>query len=115
MQQAVDAMVIPLRQADADARSDLHGRVVRQREGLRQRVHDSASDRHRVRLRLIGTAGVAAEEERELVASEACDLPVGSQHGPEPMTHETEKLVADRVSVRVVDGLEAVEVDQQQA
>ena len=49
------------------------------------------------------------------IAEVMLPVPVGGlQHGPEPVADETEKLVARRKTVSVVDRFEPVEIDQQQ-
>ena len=63
-------------------------------------------------LRLRGAAGHGGDH-RELVAAEAGHGGVGGHGGTQPMRDGDEEPVADLVAERVVDVLEAVEVDQQ--
>ena len=53
------------------------------------------------------------EEERELVTAEAAGGVLGAQHRLQPLRDQAQQLVAGRVAERVVDGLELVEVDEQ--
>ena len=53
------------------------------------------------------------EQERELVAAEAGDGVVGPQRRLQPARDGDQQLVADVVAERVVDELEAVEVEEQ--
>ena len=55
----------------------------------------------------------AVGEDDELVAGEARDEVVGAHAPDEPLGDADEHLVADRVTERVVDHLEVVEVDEQ--
>jgi hypothetical protein len=73
-----------------------------------QRRQDALGD-HR---RLAGVADVV-EQERELVAAQARDRVVGTQCRKQPLGDGLEQLVADVVAQRVVDDLEAVEVEEQ--
>ncbi len=54
------------------------------------------------------------EHRLELVAAEAADLAMVAHHRLQPFGDLTEQRVADRMAERVVDVLEAVEVDQEQ-
>ena len=64
-------------------------------------------------LGLVGL-GVDAEDD-ELVAAEPRAHVLRAQEGGEALRELLEELVADGVAVPVVDGLEAVEVDEEQA
>ncbi len=50
----------------------------------------------------------------ELVAAEAADLAMIAHHRLQPVGDLAQQRVADRVAERVVDVLEAVEIDQEQ-
>ena len=57
----------------------------------------------------------AGKDRLELVAAEATDLAVLAHNRFQPLRHLPQKLVADRVPQRIVDVLEAIEVDQEKA
>jgi hypothetical protein len=61
-----------------------------------------------------GQVGDPIEQADELVAAPARDGVRGAEHGPEARGDGAEHGVADVVAVPVVDGLEAVEVDEKQ-
>ena len=94
---------------DADARLDVEVHVLDAECGG-QRCSDVLGNQGR-RLHV----GVAGQENRELVASEARHGVDFSDRGDQPGADLGEQLVAELVSERVVDLLEAVQVDQQQA
>ncbi|PIG97544.1 hypothetical protein AMD26_012415 [Deinococcus sp. UR1] len=54
----------------------------------------------------------AGQQQRELVPAVTGENLAGTQQGQEPLRDEAQHGVADRVTQRVVDGLEAVEVQQ---
>ena len=62
--------------------------------------------------RLAGVADVL-QQHRELVAAEAGDGVAGTDRAVEPLGDGLQELVADGVSERVVDQLEAVEVEEE--
>ena len=57
--------------------------------------------------------GDAVEQHGELVAAEARDGVAGAQRATQPARDGDQQLVADVVAERVVDELEAVEVEEQ--
>ena len=61
----------------------------------------------------VGMAGLAAAllDDRELVAAEPRDQLVAAGHRAKPLRDLDQQFVAGRVAVKVVDRLEAVEVD----
>ena len=64
--------------------------------------------------RLVGVADMR-EEHRELVAALAADDVLGPDRTDQPLGDPDEDLVPGRVAVGVVDPLEIVEVDEEQA
>jgi hypothetical protein len=57
--------------------------------------------------------GVATDQHRELVAAQArADVAI-AQTAPQPLGHGDQQLVADQMTQRVVDELEAVQVQEQ--
>ena len=76
--------------------------------GVRQRLLDALGDHGR----LAGVADVV-EQERELVAAEPRDGVAGAQDGLQPPRDGDQQRVADVVAERVVDELEAVEVQEE--
>ena len=66
-------------------------------------------------LELIRVAGVLARQNRELVAAEARDQTARADDLPQPRSEIAQQLVAEVVAERVVDLLEAVEVEQHHA
>ena len=92
---------------DTDAGADGEGPVagaVRQAEG----VDDALGD-------LLGLDHRAGDQDGELVAAEAGDEVVLADDGVQAAGHLDEQLVAGLVPGDVVDGLEAVEVEHEQA
>ena len=92
---------------DTDARADGEGPVagaVRHAE----HVDDALGD-------LLGLGQRAGDQDGELVAAEAGDQVVVADDGVEPAGDLDQQLVAGLVPGDVVDGLEAVEVEHQQA
>ena len=57
---------------------------------------------------------VPGKHRLEFVAAEPADLAVVAHHRLQPLRDLAQQRVADRVAERVVDVLEAVEVDQEQ-
>ena len=92
---------------DADARVDVDGDVL-DLEGALERAPQPQAGGARGRL----VAG--REHERELVAAEARERVVLAHRAAEPRPDLAQHLVAGVVAERVVELLEAVEVDQQQ-
>ena len=92
---------------DTDARADgerpLAG-AVRQAEGVDHPLGD-----------VLGLGHRAGDQDGELVAAEAGDEVVLADDGVEAAGHLDQQLVAGLVPGDVVDGLEAVEVEHQQA
>ena len=78
-----------------------------QRHRLADRGQQLLRDR-----RQLGGAGVAFEDDDELVAAQARDQVVLAHRLAQPLRHRLEQLVAGAVAERVVDRLEAVEVDE---
>ena len=94
---------------DADARGHRDRRAVqieRLAEHLEQPFGDELGR---------GSVVVALGEDDELVAAEPPDRLAAPQHGFEPGADRAEELIAGGVAERVVDLLEAVEVDEQHA
>ncbi len=93
---------------DADAGSDEH-LATGDMERLRDRLEDPPGDVVRVRfgIEVLG-------EDRELVAAQTSDGVAGSHEPLQPTGDLHEHGVPDRVTERVVDGLEPVEVDEDQ-
>ena len=92
---------------DADAGADAD-RLAAGRHALGERGEDPLGDDDDV----LGPVE-AVEQHRELVAAEARDG-VGRAHArAQALGDRDQQLVADRVAERVVDGLEVVEVDEQ--
>jgi len=54
------------------------------------------------------------QDDGEFVAAQAGDEVIGTQLLIQPVGHDAQHLVADLVALRVVDVLEAVEIDEQQ-
>ena len=81
---------------------ELERRVERGEDALRQGEH------------LLGQPDVL-DEDRELVAAEAGDRVLGAEHRTEASAIAIEERIAGRVAEAVVDGLEPVEVEEQQA
>jgi hypothetical protein len=94
-------------EAQADARRDVAVLTV-EHQRLAQRIGHAIGDGERVVL-----AGDAAQQDRELVATEAGDDVVGAQHVAEAIGDGAQQPVAGAVAERVVDDLEVVEVDEQ--
>src|SRR5206468_2410913 len=76
-----------------------------------QRLGELHFDAHGDRLRGLGV-GHVLEEEAELVTAEPRHGVAGTQRAAEAVAHLHQQLVADRVTKRVVDHLEAVEVEE---
>jgi hypothetical protein len=76
--------------------------------GLLQRGDDALRD-------VVRTLGLVeiVDEDRELVAAEPSGRVALAEAAHDPLTHDTEQVVAGRVPEAVVDGLEVVEVDEQ--
>ena len=75
-------------------------------------VPRSNGSRSTSRMRLGDLLRAALDEHDELVAAEAADRVGLAQHVGDPRRDVAQQLVADRVAERVVDALEAVEVDE---
>ena len=88
---------------DADARGDGH-RAAGRAEVERLAQHGEDARGHQL--------GLALDEHDELVAAEAADRVAVAQHAADPPGHRAQQLVAHGVAERVVDPLEAVEVDE---
>ena len=56
----------------------------------------------------------AGKDGLELVAAEAADLSMVAHYGFQPVRHLPEQGIADRVAERIVDVLEAIEVDHEE-
>jgi hypothetical protein len=83
---------------------------LRQPEGLSQGIQQSLPDRRQVRRLLVQVLA----QHHELVATEPSKCVHGSQGMCEPAGDRDEQPVPDRVAVRIVDLLEAVQVEEQQ-
>ena len=106
-QQFLGAGVVRRGQRDTDGRrgEDLLGAQAERRLQLR----DDAFGDMRRRLRI----GDAFHQHGELVATEAGHHVAGLQAGAHATTHLEEQVVANQVAYRVVDDLEAIQVDEQ--
>ena len=95
---------------DADARARAATATPRERERALERVRCSRAGQ------LGGRAAVGqpAQQHRELVAAEARQRVAAPQRAAQPVGDLAQQPVAVVVAERVVDLLEAVEVDQQQ-
>ena len=91
---------------DADAAAELHQRGSQSQRLGECRQHLVADHAE------VGDAGLALEQHDELVATEPCHEIRGAQHPAQPPRHLPQQLVAGRVPERVVDRLEAVEIDE---
>ncbi len=78
-------------------------------EGLGQGRADALGDADGLAL---GVEQVLAQDD-ELVAAQAGHRVAGAQHLAEPIGHTDDQLVAGRMAGHVVDGLEAVDVDEE--
>ena len=92
---------------DADAGADAD-RLVAGRHALGERGEDPLGDHHDV----LGPVE-AVEQDGELVAAEARDGVARAHARAQALGDRDQQLVADRVAERVVDGLEVVDVDEQ--
>lgn len=96
-------------QGDADAGADRE-RSLADRAGLAERGHELVAQRP-------GFFGAAhgLEDDDELVAAEAGHQVARSHLAAQALGHLLEQGVAHRVAVGIVDGLEAIEIDHQDA
>ena len=101
-----------VRLGDADAGADLDARAVAEEEGLREDRDDPRRDGVEL-LRGSRRTAALAEHERELVPAEPRDQVSFAHDAAQSGGGELEHGVAGGMSVGVVDGLEPVEVDQQ--
>ena len=92
---------------DADARLQLHGHAAE-----RERAAQGVLQAHR-QLDHGAAVGYAVEQDRELVAAEPGERVAAAQDGLQAARDLDQQLVAVVVPERVVDLLEAIEVDQQ--
>ena len=93
---------------DADAqpyREQLAAGLDRKLEGLHDPLGDGLGG-------ALGVEGVV-QAHGELVAAEPGDLVLRTHTRAQPVSHAHQQLVADGVAERVVDGLEVVDVDEQ--
>ena len=75
--------------------------------GIGERGQDAPGD-------LLGAGAIGLlQQERELVAAQAAGRVLGAQDAHQPLGHEAQQLVTGRMSERVVDGLEVVQVNEQ--
>ncbi len=79
------------------------------------RLLDAGHQAPRDRLELIRVAGVLARKHRELVATEPRHESVGPDRLAQPRSEIAQHLIAEVVTERVVDLLEAIEVEQHHA
>ena len=107
LQQLVGRLVAALVERDADRRAERHLTAV-ELEVVGEHAAHPVGHPHRARLGLL-----AGDEDAELVAAEARDEVAGTDAVLEPLADEREQPVADGVTLRVVDGLEAVEVEEE--
>ncbi len=91
---------------DADAGAHRRG-LATQQEGPAEQVHGPRA--HRPRGLLPGTA----QQQRELVATQPGQRVAAADRAGKPFGDQAQQLVAGGVAERVVDRLEAVEVEQQ--
>ena len=109
-EQRVGIIAIAREAGDSDAHPHLERHLVHL-DGLLDACHQATRDR----LELIRVAGVLTRKHRELVAAEPRHEPLGSDHLPQPRSEIAQHLIAEVVAERVVDLLEAVEVEQHHA
>ena len=83
-------------------------RSVGQRDGERQGDEHPLADG-------AGDVGTAVHDDGELVAADARHDVAGPDAAAQPLGEHEQQLVAGGVAAAVVDGLEVVEVDEQQA
>ena len=95
------------RERDPDRRADEQLAPVEQERRL-QAVQDALGDDRR-----LARVADVVEQQRELVAAQPRDRVVRAQRRFEPARDGLQQLVAGRVAERVVDDLEAVEVEEQ--
>ena len=100
---AIDRTLAGERDADADVDVDL---VVEEIEGVAHFVVDAPAEHFGIR-----RAGDAGHDDCELVAAEAGNGIGRARHGTQPGTDLADQLVAGGVAERVVDRLEAVEIE----
>ena len=106
--QRLGVMPVLGRDRDADRAADADRRAL-DRIGLRQ-VEDHAP-REIAEPRAIGLIG---QDHLEFVAAQASDQPVAADRALQALRHLLEQRVAGVVAERVVDGLEAIEIEQEQ-
>ena len=91
---------------DADAGGEGR-RALPELERDGQRGQDAPGD-------LLGAGAIGLlQQERELVAAQAAGRVLGAQDAHQPLGHEAQQIVTGRMSERVVDGLEVVQVNEQ--
>ena len=109
LQQHARLVAVLAGERDADARGQRHGhlgQVERLLEAGQQLARDGARLDRRVQV---------GQADRELVAAQPRDRVGPAQRGAQPLGDLAQQQVAGVVAERVVDVLEAVEVEQQQA
>src|SRR5690606_21317466 len=107
MQQLLEVMTVLRIKARADARPNSHGlagELDRQREG--------GADTPTYSLYRLGCADIR-HEYRKFVTTHAADEVAVANAVAQPLRHHFERLVTSIVAYRVVNGLEAIEIDQQ--
>ena len=106
-QQQIRVLVTLVVDRDPDAGTDQQLAATDPELAVQHALH-AVRDPDRLAVDLVGD-----DEDPELVASEAGDDVVGTYGVPEPLGDQPEQLVTDRVTWRVVDALESVEVEEQ--
>ena len=111
-QQVVEGLAVERQQREAGARADAHPHrraVALHVDGLGNRLDEARGQRlHRVRIVLSG------QEQGELVPAQPGQQVVVAQATPEAIRQHLQQRVADTVAVRVVDRLEAVQIEHDQ-
>ncbi len=105
--QVVGGAVVIIRRHDSHRCADRHGSAV-ERVGPRQAVDDPLRQ-----LRQLGLVRGGGKHDLELVAAEASDLSRLADHVAETQRHQPQQCVAGGVPERIVDDLEAVEIEQE--
>ena len=100
---------VPVVDRDADAGGHEQLRAL-DHDGIAQGRPQLLGHAHGV----VGAARHARQDDDELVATEAGEDGLVTQGGPQAVGHRRQQRVADAVPEAVVDGLEVVEVDEQQ-
>ena len=105
--QIVGGAVVIVGGDDSDRRADRYRGAV-DGVGPRQAVDDALRE-----LGQVGLGGHCGQHDLELVAAQAPDLPLVADFVGQPQRDQPQQGVARRVAERIVDGLEAVEIEQE--